>query len=243
MVAGIVSKLGCFVENDSRPPDEHNPMGYFESKRIQDLNARLLDQLDGSGRRPPKAPMGWDERSEFSKEKERARSIVEDYERNDSWCMKDDRFSITLPLWKRVLPREVSYIVCVRNPLAVVTSMREMTADEFDSQMAFRVWSAYTKHAILNTQEEKRILMLYEEFQRDPVSQVKRLCDLLSFEAKPGLEAQFKQNLSHQQPSLRDFLDDRDAPTDAKLLYIALLATSSGTVTLDEVGRSLDGSP
>jgi len=243
MIAGIVSRLGCFIENDSRPPDEHNPMGYFESKRIQDLNARLIDRLDGSGRRPPKAPVGWEDRSEFSKEKERARSIVEDYEGNDSWCMKDDRFSITLPLWKRVLPREVSYIVCVRNPLAVVTSMKEMTADEFDSQMAFRVWSAYTKHAILNTQQEKRILMLYEEFQRDPSSQVKRMCDLLGVEAKLGLEAEFKQNLSHQQPSLRDFLDEGDAPTEAKLLYLALLATLSRTITVDEVGRSLDRSP
>jgi hypothetical protein len=242
LTAGLVGKLGYFIENDSRPPDEHNPEGYWESKRVQDLNASLLNHLEGSGNRPPKAPVGWEDRPEFSKEKGRAKSIVEDYEKHDSWCIKDDRFSVTLPLWKRVLPPEVSYIVCLRNPLAVVRSIQDMTADNVDRALAFRAWSAYTRHAILNTQGERRLIVLYEDFHGAPQFHVKRLCDFLRVEPKPELESQFKSELHHQQPTLHNFLDEKEASMETKLLYISILAAMSGAITLDEVGRSLDRS-
>lgn len=239
LTAGILASLGYFVENNSREPDRHNPEGYWESYRVLNLNTRLLRRLGGTEFQPPRTTAGWEMRREFRGERKRAKSIVESYETHDSWAMKDDRFSLTLPLWKLVLPPRLSYVICVRNPLAVARSMAQMDRRQ-DWESSFKSWyTTYFNNAILNTQGEDRLLVFYEDYRDSSKSQILKLCDFLGKRFSTELESRFKPELSHQQPSLEEFLDSKQAIGETKDLYLSLLATKSGSITLDQIGESL----
>ena len=235
----ILSKLGYFIENDSRPPDEHNPEGYFESKRVQDLNSRVLSMLGGSEDDPPRPEKGWESTGRFKNEVKKAAAIIRSYEGHHKWGMKDDRLSVTLPLWKLVLPPGVSYVICVRNPLAVVRSIAKMEP-RHDWKLAFRSWYSHMSGAIKNTQGERRFLLFYEDFVVDPGFQASNIGAFLGVAGDEGILDAFKSGLSHEQPSLQDLVSNELVPEQTKELYLHLLEVRSGARRLDGLAQSLE---
>lgn len=152
--------------------------------------------------------------------------------------MKDDRFSLTLPLWKLVLPHDVSYVICVRNPLAVAKSISKMEP-KHNWELSFRSWYMHLRGAILNTDGENRILVFYEDYRESPGSQIAKLCDFLGRKSTSEIESRFRSDLSHQTPSLQEFLDSNQPQSQSKELYLSLLAVKSGSLSLEDLGRSL----
>ncbi len=80
--------------------------------------------------------------------------------------LKDPRLSITLPFWKELLPSDTKYLICVRNPLDVAKSMKR--AYGIDQSRGEEVWLSYTLNAIMNTMNERRMFVIYDDYFERP---------------------------------------------------------------------------
>ena len=239
LTAKVLLSLGFYFENDSRPPDKNNPEGYWESKRIHDFNAGLLTELGGTREFPPRMRTGWERSSTFDGKRLIAASILKEYDQHQKWGIKDTTFSLTLPIWKQLLSGDTSFIICVRNPLAVVMSSAKMRRRPIVPVDVYRMWYTYVAQALKNTQDVRRLVLHYEDFQIDSEGQVKLLCSFLGLEFRSNLAGVFSPGLIHHRPGLNDLLESPSAPLGTKKLYSNLLSSRKDPALLTKLTESL----
>ena len=88
-----------------------NPMGFFESERLVQINDGLLQSLGSQWDRPPLLPVSWDQPpllAELQLQHDRLAS----YALEHSWVDKDPRLCITYPAYLHILLR--LYLWCWR---------------------------------------------------------------------------------------------------------------------------------
>jgi hypothetical protein len=239
LVARVLLELGYFFENDSKPADEDNPEGYWESKRVQDLNTALLYGLGGTRQLPPKISDGWEKEKRFATRSRAVQEILADYAKHDLWGIKDTRFSLTLPFWKPFLSPDVAYIICIRNPLAVIDSWSVMSREKVNPLTGFRAWHSFVANAIKNTQGGRRFLVFYEDFGVDPRKVTSELCKFLGRDFNPALTSLFTTKLVRHKYTTEQFLRAKEAPSESRLLYLTLLASKSNPAILDDLSEAL----
>lgn len=224
-------------------PGAGGPKGFWERRRIIELNERLLRSQGGTWRRPPRFQPGWESAEELEPEREEARAILrEDFGDSRLWGWKDPRASLTLPFWQPLLAElgcEARYVICVRNPLDCATSIspRPEQKDFFFSRhgpplaRAFPLWVAYVASALANTAGRSRTLVAYEDWFERRAGTAARLARFVGREPpEPGGEAErqiedfVEDGLWHHRTSAADVLRDGQVPADACGLYVAVEA-------------------
>ena len=99
-----------------------NPLGFFESERLVEINDALLQVLGCQWDRPPLLPVSWDQ-SPLLEVLQPQRSRLESYALDNAWVDKDPRLCITYPAYLHILLRRIPLVVALRDPLAVATSL------------------------------------------------------------------------------------------------------------------------
>ena len=239
LTANLLVNMGFYFENDARQPDRNNPRGYWESRRILDLNSGLLFELGGNQEHLPAPRPKWEESDSLEPKRLKVRALLDEYKKYDRWGMKDTRFAITLPFWIPLLGPDTSIILCMRNPLATVRSWSKMDRINRDSPAAFETWYATTASSIRNTTRMKRLLVHYEDYLAAPEITVARICAFLGSENNPSLLSTFSSELVHQQPSTAEFLNNPRASEKTKLLYLSLQGVGIDDSKLTEVDHAL----
>lgn len=163
MVASMLLELGVFMGNVTRPPDDANPLGYFEDAEFIKLHQELLADL------PTPEPV-YDAPLEVLA---RMRALVE--QRNNQhalWGFKNGEMSLTCHCWHRLFSKP-RYIIVTRDPRAVVDSFEQ--AWGIDRQMSFDNLAIYLgsiEHFVTN----KRVLRLdYDTMLISPMLAANRL--------------------------------------------------------------------
>jgi len=183
MVAGTMAKAGYFMGERLLPANNANPKGFFEDEEVNAINEDILASV--APRRPrilgntffrhiPLPYQRWllalpGGKSPFTTPaiEKRMKSILE----NRPFCLKDPRFSYTLPCWRPFLDNAV-FIVVFREPMATAKSInKECQCDPqlnsliMDEHRALKVWECMYKH-ILNQSRDGGPEWLYLHYEQ-----------------------------------------------------------------------------
>ncbi len=137
MVAGCFSKTCSFMGHSLLPANSANPKGYFEDKEVNSINEDLLESVAPNRfrfignyfqRTVPLRNQRWllllKGHKEFTVSDDlgnRINSVV----KREPYCLKDPRFSYTLPAWSPYL-LNVNFVVVFRHPFATIESIMRL---------------------------------------------------------------------------------------------------------------------
>lgn len=196
MLAGMLYHLGVNMGKDLVMDNHvHNPLGYFEDRDFLRLNERILTAAGGGWAGPPDAAAI----VEVVKTGEFEDEILElTEERQEPWGWKDPRTSLTLPVYKAVLP-DLKAVVIVRQANAVVESLlaREPQMKLVQARI---LWAMYEEHIVANVEGMDCITLQYEELIR-----LRGMPHLLMLNGFLGLSAwpkQVERARDHIKPEL-----------------------------------------
>lgn len=163
LTASVLRELGYHV--DAGLNDRFNERGYWEDFYVLTVNDVILNRFGGVLENPPRLPEGWEESGFVRKLDDEALGIIAKAKQHESWALKDPRFSLTLPFWKRFLPPDTVFIVCLRRPDLAAMSMNRSFGMNLET--AAKLWSFYTTQALRNTEGKRRLLIDYDDYFGD----------------------------------------------------------------------------
>ena len=120
-----------------------NPLGFFESERLVEINNALLDELGCQWNRPPLLPACWD-KPPLLDALQPHRSRLSVYALERSWVDKDPRLCITYSAYLHILLRRIPLVIALREPLAVATSLHARNG--FSLNRGLVLWWIYNHH-------------------------------------------------------------------------------------------------
>ena len=120
-----------------------NPLGFFESERLVEINDILLKAIGCQWDRPPLLPVSWD-KSPLLEATQLQRSRLTSYALEHSWVDKDPRLCITYPAYLHILLRRIPLVVALREPLAVAASLHARNGYTLNHGLV--LWWIYNFH-------------------------------------------------------------------------------------------------
>jgi hypothetical protein len=181
-MTGLLSAFGPVLGEDLLPANEANPKGFFESRRLVELNNRILESVGSAWDALEPLPQRWWELPAAAALK----ADLADFLQGQGGAtapllLKDPRLSKTLPLWKEVFAAAgvaAKYVVCLREPGAVAVSQRAMKG--FSYLKCLMLYIDYSLHAEWHTRGETRWTVAYEDLVQDWHTQLEQLDAALS---------------------------------------------------------------
>jgi hypothetical protein len=170
-LAGVLVRLGLEAPRTLMPPNEANPLGFWESDAIVRFHDRLLRQLGTSWdawTRVPDPPAACDA--------ELSRLIESEFGGASQFMVKDPRMCRLVPLWRRVLAAahiEPAVVLVTRGVADVCRSLavRDGLPEAFSSLM----WLRHVLDAERGTRGWRRTFVAYDELLVDWRTQSARI--------------------------------------------------------------------
>jgi len=183
VTAQLLSGLGGTLSDILTLPDETNPLGPSEDKEVFDTHRRLMREFGFS--QYTTRPSDWRKNVRYTAAIEEIGKIVEERHRTISghWVLKDPNLCYFLPIWRRVLRKLKiipKYVYCVRDPQAVVGSLKFHYGDKETNAEWF--WLLKNLYCISETTADF-YLAHYERLLKSPVREIEglaRFCELES---------------------------------------------------------------
>jgi hypothetical protein len=237
LAAGALRLLGADLgpPDGILPPDPNdNPRGYWEQRAVIDLNNELLVRLGGSSWAPPALPPDWHERDDLDDLRERARAILDGFDPEAVWSIKDPRISLTLPFWLPLVDQSAA-IVCLRSPRDVAASLDARDPGGPLSRRAWTgVWLEYTRAALDNAGGLATPLF-YDDWFTERGRQLRTLSATFERLGSPPAASSLAAvddfvaaELRHHASSLDEAVADPDSEPEARALYAELRAQADG---------------
>ena len=120
-----------------------NPLGFFESERLVEVNEALLQALGCQWDRPPLLPACWNQHPLLDN-LQLHRSRLSFYALERCWVDKDPRLCITYSAYLHILLRRIPLVIALREPLAVATSLHARNG--FSLNRGLVLWWVYNHH-------------------------------------------------------------------------------------------------
>jgi hypothetical protein len=233
MVAGLLRQCGLYLGpiEELMPPTADNADGYWENLRFVEINEALLSHLHGSWHSPPSPDAEVQLRSAPALLVEKARKLIQDFDRQEAWGWKDPRISLTLPFWQTQVPN-LRVINCVRNPLEVAVSLARR--DGISKSASLELWHTY--HArLLSAEPENTLTTHYDAYFANPREELGRVLDFIGLHADSSKVEQacdgVKRPLRHTRETLEHLIAE-GAPLKVIVLY-ARMCMQAGPVYLN----------
>ncbi len=201
-VARGLQALGVYLGNDFLDAQPENPTGYWEDRRIVELNERILKRLN----------LRWDsieplERRRFTGwhmwnlRRDAVRDVRRRFAMQPLWGFKDPRTIRLLPFWERVLDDagvEVAYLLVVRNPASIAASLHARQG--MDAATARRLWLVHMVPFLRDVASKPLVVVDFDLLMNEPRAQLERVAQCLALPIPPEAEvARFAA----------DFLDEK----------------------------------
>ncbi len=136
-----------------------NPRGFFESKRLMELNESLLDSIGLTWKRLPLLSPEWDSVESLQSLKE-LRSAFSFYALNQNWVDKDPRLCLTYGAYLHIFLKRVPIVAVIRNPIDVATSL--YSRDGIKLEEGLTLWFLYNYH-LAGVIQENDCLTTYQD--------------------------------------------------------------------------------
>ena len=131
-----------------------NPYGFYESKKLTELNDNLLHSIGSSWNLPPILPPHWSSPERID-EFCALRSSFMEQALQYRWLDKDPRLCLTYGAYSHILLRRVALVVIIRDPLEVATSLFLRNAMPLERGLA--LWYLYNHHLSFHIQPDDQI--------------------------------------------------------------------------------------
>jgi hypothetical protein len=180
LLAQMLRCGGLFLGSDDQllGPRPDNPEGFWEHTGFQDLNEAVLAGLGGRWDAPPAVPARWGEDPRLAAQHHDARQLLNQFRGREPWGWKDPRTSLTLSLWRDLIPN-LRVILCLRNPLEVAVSLRRRNG--FSYTKAIGLWRLYNDRALATATE--RIVVSYERILSAAEFELARVLKFIGIDA------------------------------------------------------------
>lgn len=187
------------VEEGSAPVNSFNPKGYWEDVEVHHFNMKLVHTLNCLEPRWRSIIPLSEHEADFLCDK---RFLKEGTElllsklsmRSKPLGLKDPRFSMLLPFWKRVFQEsglKVSFIISLRDPFSAIASMESFARESEPINNHYEkflwVWISFLLGSLEGTAGEERVLVDYDELLARPEFEIKRIADTFHLEVQEEL--------------------------------------------------------
>jgi hypothetical protein len=150
MLAGCFRATGANFGEHQLAPNEVNPLGFYESFRVNALNNRLIHAILNPSRvlrlfSPLRIPAHREWRLYWLAAPNRIPRVTPSADtegkmigllQQQPFCFKDPRFSLTLPVWERYLPAGTRFVVVFRDPGRTADSILKALETEYYREAA-----------------------------------------------------------------------------------------------------------
>jgi hypothetical protein len=157
VTASLFDGTGAYMGENSHGRRPANPFGFYEDAEVNLLNDHLILRMLRVGWRKfywrigpaiHRNPNGlWLASPRAIREvsiPEEVRDRMCEHFRQQPFCLKDPRFSITLQAWRQHLPRDTRFVAVFRDPDRTVDSMLREATESYDPPLPLTVRWAYT---------------------------------------------------------------------------------------------------
>lgn len=224
LAARLLYSCGLYLgpESELMNPSPDNPEGYWENIVFVNLNDRILRHWNGSWHAPPSMPEGWEFLPPAAALLPQAQELIERFDARAPWGWKDPRNTLTVPFWRRLVPR-VQVLVCLRSPLEVVASMRQCNY----AVNALDLWTHYNRTILRSVPAGERMITHYDAYFHDPRAELRRVLEWLNMsvteEVLDRSVSAIALPLRRQRASMEDLLQ-ADLPEDCLDCYLSMCA-------------------
>jgi hypothetical protein len=187
-VARGLAALGVDLGDDFLDAQPENPTGYWEDRRIVELNERVLRLLglkwDDAARIDVARFSGW---RMWRLRRETIRYLRRRFTSQPLWGFKDPRTIRLLPFWLRILHEcavEDSYLLVIRNPASIAASLHARQGMSVDA--AQRLWLSYVVPFLDRLDAKPLAVVDYDLLMGDPRGQLERIARNLDLPAGPN---------------------------------------------------------
>lgn len=235
LTASVVGRLGAFVNGGQRK-DQFNPRGYWEDEAVVSINERLHWRIGVSWTWTPAPQVPWVRVRSVRRLIPEAVAVLNALEAQPRWACKDPKFSVTLPFWKPLLPAQMGYLICLRNPLSVARSLANRNGLPISTAGLY--WSNRMVQALVNTAGESRMIVPYEDFFTNGADLTNRIADFLGW-ARPTTPIEVPEaDLDHGRATVAEVASSALLPDEARSLYLRLRDGASDAAAIDGVTRA-----
>lgn len=164
MLTGILNKLNINVGNDVLQPANDNLKGFFENKKIVEINDQILEYFGYTWDNVDKFPNNWINKLgiKFFYRK-LALAIINDFKNNEFFLLKDPRICLLLPLYIKLFNEigvNLKIIYILRHPSEVAQSLEKRNNMPFEK--AINLWINYNNQADINSRDLERYILFYD---------------------------------------------------------------------------------
>jgi glycosyltransferase involved in cell wall biosynthesis len=229
LTAGL-ELLGIPIGNSMHPPGPDNPKGFWEDREILAINEELLRELNSAYDGFLSSQKLILESSSIQALKIKAISLVKKrlLENSRRWGIKDPRMARLLPFWDLVFKAskcDVKFICALRNPLAVVESLRVRNNIPYSKSLL--LWAQHMLPIAKVLLTSNGVLIDYDDYIDRPYEQLKRIADSFKLKlpqknSKKIIEFEsffLDPSLRHHQYSIDDLEMDPSVPDFVLQLY------------------------
>jgi hypothetical protein len=231
-LARVTSLLGADLPKTVMGPGRGNERGHWEPNRLVACHDRFLEKIgsrwdDWQGIEVGRIPAPLVE--EFKREL--SQLIDVEYAASRLFVLKEPRLCRMVPIYADLLREkniEPRFLLPIRNPLAVIASLRDR--DGMQPGLAALLWLRHALDAEFATRDAPRAIMSYEHLLQDWRPAMQRLGARLSVrwprlpnDASPDITAFLTGELQHFAPSRRELAARDDVPVWVRRAYRALL--------------------
>ncbi len=202
--------MGISLGTSLIPPNIFNEKGYWEDVDFHELNLEMLDSFESRLRRI--LPLSEEEavllceRGFLTKA---SQLLLKKLPSSQPLGIKDPRFSILLPFWKKVFKEcnvDASFVIALRNPLSVAACQEQFQNQH--REKSFWIWISYLLTCLEHSEGNNRILVDYDELLKNPKHQIQRIARTLALDVSPELLQAYC--FAFIDPSLRHFYGEKD---------------------------------
>jgi len=200
---GTLSFFDAFLGEELIEKNEENPKGFFENRKILDLNKAILEHQKSD----------WDDylfdfekikTNDFNEWVDQAKNIIiSEFKYVNAFIIKDPRLCLLLPIWQAALHAldiAIKIIIPHRSPLEVAHSLKHR--NKFSIEKGLLLWTSYTFSLEMNSRNEDRLHLLFpNDFQDSKILLEKiEAFTQLSINKDKLIEAYsfFEKKLNHQ---------------------------------------------
>ncbi|MGQ4646885.1 hypothetical protein [Lyngbya aestuarii] len=185
MLTATFRNTGAYFGDEIMPPTVANPYGYYECYKINKLNDRIIGSILHRYSRFPisilrrfQPRIHRDKRCSMLAAPRYIRPLnlpdeiiseVRHFMSTNPFCLKDPRFSLTLPFWEPVIPDGTRFLVVFRDPRRTVDSMLRNAKEIYnpplplDEKWGFTVWYRNYRRLLYKLSNEEDWLFIQDE--------------------------------------------------------------------------------
>lgn len=256
-----VRSMGFELGKSLLEPNDENVKGFYENQEIVSFNDRLLCHMDLSW---DSIGFVWNEDFDAATYEEliaEAQHILQNnFYDAPFWAVKDPRLCILLPFWQKVLKglgvtgSDLSYILCLRNPLESFYSQNRR--NELDPsfhivgsnlETFLLMWYTNIRKAILSINSDRCLCVSYERLLDSPKEEYRRIASFLSIMPNTDAIETFTdsfidQRLKHNTATIEEFIKKSERVKFVGDMYFGLRQKDTSDSIPGEYLRQLSNS-